>query len=245
MTLVRRKALEISSWVTWLASPGCKEWAEGSEREAAVIESDWAAVRWAIGSTCILLDRREAPMTSLDDVPAAAQKFFGSLAARLTFNSGYKLTVAGVIASAFLLSMTFLDTSMPLATIGALLLSGTMIWSSIYLRDRVQRPPQSPLPSDPSECALSLRSALQLYLELSYGRAANCCFAVFVVGMFLVEFAGKGLGQLAVGAPMATFYFLMWGIFLPLRRRADRLKRQNQIANLDALLAEKHGVTSL
>jgi len=35
MTLVRRTALEISSWVTWLVSPGCKEWAEGLECEGA------------------------------------------------------------------------------------------------------------------------------------------------------------------------------------------------------------------
>ena len=67
MTFIRRKALEISSWVTWLASPGRKEWAEGSERETAVIESDLAALRWALGSMCILLDRREAPMISLDE----------------------------------------------------------------------------------------------------------------------------------------------------------------------------------
>ena len=74
MTLVRRAALEISSRVVRWASPGCKEWAEGLEREAEVIESDWAALRWALGSTRVLLDRRRAPLTSLDEIPAETQK---------------------------------------------------------------------------------------------------------------------------------------------------------------------------
>ena len=74
MTLVRRLAVRISSRVVRWASPGCKEWAEGLEREAAVIESDWAALRWSIGSMRVLLDRRAARLTSLDEVPAATQK---------------------------------------------------------------------------------------------------------------------------------------------------------------------------
>jgi hypothetical protein len=67
-------AVGISSRVVRWASPGCKEWAEGLQREAKVIESDWAALRWAIGSTRVLLDRRAAPLRSLDEVPAAVQK---------------------------------------------------------------------------------------------------------------------------------------------------------------------------
>ena len=74
MTLVRRLALGISRRVVRWASPGCKEWAEGLEREAEVIESDWAALGWAIGSTRVLLDRRPVSLTSLEEVPAATQK---------------------------------------------------------------------------------------------------------------------------------------------------------------------------
>jgi hypothetical protein len=74
MSLVRIVALTISDEVVRWASPGCKEWAEGLARETAVIESDWAALGWAIGSTRVLLDRRAAPLRSLDEVPAATQK---------------------------------------------------------------------------------------------------------------------------------------------------------------------------
>jgi hypothetical protein len=73
MTLIRKLTLSISQKVVRWASPGCKEWAQGLAREAAVIESDWAALRWALGSTRVLLDRREEPIGSLAEVPKAAQ----------------------------------------------------------------------------------------------------------------------------------------------------------------------------
>jgi hypothetical protein len=74
MTLVRKLALKISDRVVRYASPGCKEWAEGLSVEVAFIRSDWAALRWALGSTRILLDRSEAPMNSLSDVTAFMQE---------------------------------------------------------------------------------------------------------------------------------------------------------------------------
>jgi hypothetical protein len=74
MSLVRIVALTISDEVVRWASPGCKEWAEGLEREARVIKSDWAALGWAIGSTRVLLDRRATPLRSLDEVPNATYK---------------------------------------------------------------------------------------------------------------------------------------------------------------------------
>jgi hypothetical protein len=75
MTLVRRLALKISNVVVKYASPGCKEWAEGLAREVAFVEGDWAALAWALGSARVLFDYREAPIRSLADLPAAAEKF--------------------------------------------------------------------------------------------------------------------------------------------------------------------------
>jgi len=77
MTLVRRLALGISARVVRWASPGCKEWAEGLEREAAVIESDWAALRWALGSWKMAASYRcqNAPLTSWAEIPGAARTF--------------------------------------------------------------------------------------------------------------------------------------------------------------------------
>lgn len=66
MTLVREWALKVSSAVVRYASPGCKEWAEGLAREIDFIEGDWAALGWAIGSTRVLLDRRQGAAGAKD-----------------------------------------------------------------------------------------------------------------------------------------------------------------------------------
>src|ERR1700721_660874 len=83
MPLVRKLALKISNEVVIWASPGSKEWAEGLAREVTFIESDWAALRWSLGSIRVLFDRREAPIGSLDEVPAQFQKF----ASRFMYNA--------------------------------------------------------------------------------------------------------------------------------------------------------------
>jgi len=75
MTLVRRLALKVSGLVVRFASAGCKQWAEGSLQETEHIESDWAALEWALGSTRVLLDRREAPFRSMTEALTAADQF--------------------------------------------------------------------------------------------------------------------------------------------------------------------------
>ncbi|HEY1744627.1 MAG TPA: hypothetical protein VGG18_15775 [Granulicella sp.] len=78
MTLIRRLALKVSGAVVRYASPGCKEWVEGLAREVDFVESDWSALAWAFSSVRVLFDYREAPVRSLDDLPAAALKFVES-----------------------------------------------------------------------------------------------------------------------------------------------------------------------
>jgi hypothetical protein len=75
MSLLRGLALHISAAVVRYASPGCKEWAEGLAREVEFVQGDWAALGWALGSVRILFDYREAPIGSLADLQAAAEKF--------------------------------------------------------------------------------------------------------------------------------------------------------------------------
>lgn len=78
MTLVRRFALKISNAVVRFASPGWKEWAEGSAGEVAFVKGDCAALGWALGSARVLLDYREAPIASLSDLTSAAEKYAAS-----------------------------------------------------------------------------------------------------------------------------------------------------------------------
>jgi len=83
MTPIRKLALGISARVVRWSSPGCKEWAEGLAREAVVIESDWAALRWSLGSTRVLLDRRAAPLTTLDEVADATYRLMDGALVRI------------------------------------------------------------------------------------------------------------------------------------------------------------------
>jgi hypothetical protein len=78
MSRTRRAALEISSGVTWRASPGCKEWAEGLEREVEFVEGDWRALGWAIGSLRVLLRNPPKPLRNAEEIARAGRLFAGS-----------------------------------------------------------------------------------------------------------------------------------------------------------------------
>jgi hypothetical protein len=75
MTTARRLALRILNIVVRFASPGAQDWAKAMLREMDFIENDWTALLWALGSTRILLWRRDAPLAELCDVPRAARRF--------------------------------------------------------------------------------------------------------------------------------------------------------------------------
>jgi hypothetical protein len=74
-TLPRKLAVKISGLVVRLASSDMKEWAQATLREIEFIECDWAALRWALGGTRILLGRKEIPVSSRADVPKVALRF--------------------------------------------------------------------------------------------------------------------------------------------------------------------------
>ncbi len=75
MRRVRKLAIGISQWVSRNAPAGARDWGAASEGELEHIESDWEALRWAIGSTTMLFAGRNtvAPLTSVDQVPALAR----------------------------------------------------------------------------------------------------------------------------------------------------------------------------
>jgi hypothetical protein len=79
MTVVRRSAMGIAAFVVRYAAPGCRDWAEGLAREVEFIEGDWAAFWWSLGSMRVLLDRREATVSSLNEAAAQARQFSQAL----------------------------------------------------------------------------------------------------------------------------------------------------------------------
>jgi hypothetical protein len=240
MTRVRKLALEISSWVTWLAAPGCKEWAEGLEHEVAFIESDWSALRWAIGSTRIVFVRRGSPIRSLEDVPAASREFL-DLKVWIFIDFGNQLAVTFAAVSAVFLGLTFVGTRWPIGQVGAVLMLGAAILYCCYwqkdCRDRVKRCPQPPLPSDPHECALVIRLILRLYIEIQCGWVSNACLAGWWLGLLLFNSFGNGYGSFE--PILSSWSFILLSALMLMQVRADKLKRQRQIANLDALRAER------
>jgi hypothetical protein len=73
MTRLRKLAVKISNTVVRRSLPAYKDWAEATARELEFIESDWAALRWALGSWKMAASCQCAPVTSLSEVPRAAR----------------------------------------------------------------------------------------------------------------------------------------------------------------------------
>ncbi len=75
MTQVRKLAVGMAKWVCRHAPAGAREWGAASEAELEHIASDWEALRWALGSTTVLLAGRNrvGPVTSVEQVPALAR----------------------------------------------------------------------------------------------------------------------------------------------------------------------------
>lgn len=240
MTLVRRKALEISSWVTWLAAPGCREWAEGLEREVEFISSDWAALRWAIGSTRVLLDRREAPIRSLSEVPAAAKEYFDSFRRKLPV---FLARFWWVFWAAFMwFCIVHWTEFSPMVKLGFLLGIGYLPYEGyrarVYLRRNMVQP------CDAYEWALRYRSELQKDVEFVGGRAGRISEAVGLSSYCL--YFGSLIGPMhGIFALFMALNIVLGTAFQVKAIHVYRRKLQYRIANLDVLLAEKHGVSSL
>jgi hypothetical protein len=234
MTLVRRLALGISSRVVRWASPGCKEWAEGVAREAAVIESDWAALGWAIGSTRVLLDRRKAPLTSLDEVPAETQKFVEMAHQRAGLILGFSI-LQGLRGLLYLWRFFHVGSTLECAGCAVVVLGSILV--GIYAlmeRRRLNVPWYDDIYDDPVACA-------HLYKEqLKRGDSLWIYFPFFLCWMF-----GDWLFY-RVGSyvPLDMIYLgvIVGAIFLFILPTMHQRKHNNlrRIEEIDALLAERN-----
>ena len=76
MTRLRKLAVKISNTVVRRSLPAYKDWTRATDRELEFIESDRAALRWALGSWSMAARcRQNAPLISISEVPRAAQSF--------------------------------------------------------------------------------------------------------------------------------------------------------------------------
>jgi hypothetical protein len=228
MTLVRRLALKISDAVVRYASPGCKEWAEGLAREVAFVEGDWAALGWALGSVRVLFDYREAPIGSLADLPAVAQRLAESKRIGNATWIGMPIWVL-IYCDKFFHAASWPERAgCGLAALGWL---SPAIVVFIEWRRRLKVPPSDDITALIRFYKTELERGRDLYRSPT-GWVAASAFTMLCVGLLSAERDGVRahpawdalVGLIWVGALLLYFYARRIG-----RRRLERL---------DALLAE-------
>jgi len=232
MTLARGLALKISDAVVLYASPGCKEWAEGLAREVAFIESDWAALGWALGSTRVLLDRREMPARSLDDVYVAALKFID-----LKRTGGGSWFI--MFTQAFIYGLKLFGASTSLERVGCGLAILGAFSMGIYSRLEMRRM-NALLSGDIEDNVFFYKAELErdLYHSPKWWITGSG-FVFFVVGVILAQRGGIEANWFLSG----LFTLTLVGVLLfALHTRRTNLRR---LERLEELLAERSGAASM
>jgi hypothetical protein len=241
MTLARRAALNIMSWVVWLASPGCREWAEGLEREVAFIEGDWRALGWVIGSARVLLDRREAPIVSLEQASAVAKSYFESKTTRTFVGGSVIAALAFLLLSLLSLSalgawVSFLRSMEPIGIcvgIAALLYGGYLVYGY------PNRPRKAQGPLDLHETVSKYRSELHRMQEIQHGRKGRLVNSVFYIYFSLqlyFFYRSEGFHELVQISPL-IFLWVLAMLYGEVRFHQKGRANLRRIAELDALLA--------
>lgn len=236
MSLLRKVALKISDAVVRWASPGCKEWAKGLEREVAFIESDWRALGWALGSMRVLFDRREAQLGSLEEASVAVESYFEK---RLSQSS-----TAFWLTCAFLLALGVLIFLLPFHLMQRVALS-SMLATQLYSVSiaRASRPRELNHEIDLYERVAKYRSDLQLIRELQYGwkiwafNLVNCAAWIILPVSGFVEIS-RSFPPPSFGLGIFTAAFVVVMLFgAVLQSYLSDHKNLRLIQELDALLA--------
>ncbi|MGD0797698.1 MAG: hypothetical protein ABR910_08235 [Acidobacteriaceae bacterium] len=143
MTRLRKLATKISCVVVRAASPAAKDWANASSSEMEFIESDWAALRWALGSTKVLFRICEqAPLKTLSGVPLATQRLAQQTAKRA--RCGYII----VIEALFFVRLLW-QIHNPVRRTGIYLVIAALVYvlAQVLARRGRRVPPQADLPA--------------------------------------------------------------------------------------------------
>jgi hypothetical protein len=230
MTFARRVAGKISRAVVRYASPGCKEWAEGLAREAEFISSDWVALWWAMGSTKVLFNRREAPLRSLADVAGRARRF-----SEVQRRGGTSNCLPLLFAFIYLLRLR--DSGGGLETLGCwlVIVGGLLMGVAGLVRWQQRIPP--PLSQDPVAWAIYYRVELERLRENArsvLGMAVRVGFLVYWVGLMLAQKGGA-----RAHPPFTGFAMVMLVLLTPALIR-EGFKPDPQIEEVDAVLGETH-----
>ena len=238
MSLVRIVALTISDEVVRWASPGCKEWAEGLEREARVIKSDWAALGWAIGSTRVLLDRRATPLRSLDEVPNATYKLLDGALVRSVGFLLFPMMDGLLFLSWFFVARSTLERAgSAIGVLGSVIAVTYLLmeWRRLSLieRRRLKETWKDYIYNDVVACARFYKEQLKRCDKLWIYSSSYLCWML-----------GKSLYySLHDDKDMFTLVlFSLFTLFILLVMSLVKQQKMRRIEEIDALLAEReHG----
>jgi hypothetical protein len=97
--MIRRLASAVLTAAVRHASPGVREWGTAMLREMDFVESDWAALLWAIGSVPVLFKHSEAPMSDPSAVFLRAQALTKEIGRRTLMGYGACVIVTVYFAS--------------------------------------------------------------------------------------------------------------------------------------------------
>ena len=232
MTTLRRLAVWTSEVVVRLASPGAKEWAQATARELDAIPNDWASLRWALGSTRVLLDPRPSPLTSLDEVPAETQKLID----RVHWQAGFFLAMSTLYElQAISYLWRFFETRSTLEWAGCAIVILSSILVGIYSlmeRHRLNVPWYDDIYDDPVACAHLYKERLKRFDSLWIYIPSLTCTGW--MGS-LVYYGGESydsLDMVCIGVLVSMFLFIL----LVMRQRKQNALRR--IDELNALVAE-------
>jgi hypothetical protein len=231
MTLVRSVAGKISRAVVRFASPGCKEWAEGLARETAFIGDDWAALRWALGSTRVLLDRRAASLTSLADVAERARRYAAAQRSGLPSNWIVIVYAFDYLLRLFGAGSRLEHTGCSLVVFGGILMGviGLVRW---------QQRTEAPLSDETTTWALYYRSELELRrenLHSVFGVLYRFGWSLYWIGLVLAQKGGVRAHPMFTGLGVLVFALATPVLF------RETFTLQLQIEEVDAVLGRETG----
>jgi len=211
------------------ASPGVREWGAAMLRELDFVESDRAALLWAIGSVTVLFKHLGSPMSDPTDVLSRAQALMRKIRRRTLMGYGACLILTVEFGS-FIFAVPN-----TLQRVGSCLFVASALYSAYqaYKRrgDELSSETRSPA------CKTFYRAELERQRDFHRG-IWFWSRLVFMVPGYILFCIGAAMAhtELARGyAAIMTYFLLVVGIVaVPLNLRLSR-KYQRQIDELDAL----------
>lgn len=227
--MIRRLGSQILRVAIRRAGPELRGWGEAMLNEMDAIESDWAALRWAIGGAASLFRGFELPISDVSEVPERFERVQNAL--RRKYNIAYLacfLVMAGFSYYLVIFPNIGERVGCVLTILGAALLA-------VQLHSNDARRRRAASPGDGSAAMDRYRGALEHMRDFHRGRWLWSRMIAFL-GPLLFAYAFHRTHPEPIGSFLAVIIgFLVLGIVaIPLNLNRSR-KFQRELDRLDDL----------